>query len=166
MKKMLVLSAALLALANPAWAADPIERLEVDKMQAFRLNQLDWQAEASLPPGAQSALVVGDPGKAGVFVVMLRFPPNYPIPAHTHPFSEVITVMKGKLGNGMGETFDKTKGEVLQAGDSFVLPAEHAHYVWTADEETVVQLIATGPWGITYLNPADDPRKGASGKSD
>jgi hypothetical protein len=38
--------------------------------------------------------------------------------------------------------------------------------VWTADEETVVQLIATGPWGITYINPADDPRKGASGKSD
>lgn len=26
------------------------------------------------------------------------------------------------------------------------------------DAETVVQLHGTGPWGITYLNPADDPR--------
>lgn len=161
MKKIITFTAALFALASPVWAADPVERLAVDDMQAFRLEQLDWQAEASLPPGAQSALLVGDPSKAGVFVVMLRFPPNYPIPAHTHPFSEVITVIKGTLGNGMGKTFDKGKGDVLQAGDSFALPAEHAHYVWTEGEETVVQLIATGPWGITYLDPADDPRNGS-----
>jgi quercetin dioxygenase-like cupin family protein len=161
MKTIAMFAAVLIALANPAWAADPIERLAVSDMQAFRLGQLDWQAETSLPPGAQSALLVGNPSQDGVFVVMLKFPPNYPIPAHTHPFSEVITVLKGKLGNGMGKTFDKARGEVLQAGDSFALPAEHAHYVWTEDEETIVQLIATGPWGISYLDPADDPRHGS-----
>jgi hypothetical protein len=32
------------------------------------------------------------------------------------------------------------------------------HFVWT-EEETVVQLNGTGSWGITYVNPADDPRK-------
>jgi hypothetical protein len=48
---------------------------------------------------------------------------------------------------------------MLKAGSSFVLPAGHTHYVWTTDEETVIELIATGPWGITYTNPADDPRK-------
>lgn len=157
--KALLIAALLFALGHTAWAADSIERFEVDAMQTFRMSELDWQAEASLPPGAESVLLAGDPGKAGVFIVLLRFPPNYPIPAHTHPFSEAITVLRGSLGNGMGETFDKTKGEVLQAGDSFVLPANHAHYVWTEDEETLVQLIATGPWGITYLNPADDPRQ-------
>jgi hypothetical protein len=26
-------------------------------------------------------------------------------------------------------------------------------------EETVIQLHGVGPWGLTYLNPADDPRK-------
>ena len=161
MKTIEMFAAVLIALANPAWAADPIERLAVSDMQALRLGQLDWQAETSLPPGAQSALLVGNPSQDGVFVVMLKFPPNYPIPAHTHPFSEVITVLKGKLGNGMGKTFDKARGEELQAGDSFALPAEHAHYVWTEDEETIVQLIATGPWGISYLDPADDPRNGS-----
>ena len=25
--------------------------------------------------------------------------------------------------------------------------------------ETVVQLHGTGPWGINYINPNDDPRK-------
>jgi hypothetical protein len=26
-------------------------------------------------------------------------------------------------------------------------------------EETVIQLNGVGPWGLHYLNPADDPRK-------
>jgi hypothetical protein len=26
------------------------------------------------------------------------------------------------------------------------------------EEETVIQLHGTGPWGIQYLDPADDPR--------
>ena len=34
---------------------------------------------------------------------------------------------------------------------------EH-HYAW-ATGDTVVQVHAIGPWGITYVNPADDPRK-------
>jgi hypothetical protein len=28
-----------------------------------------------------------------------------------------------------------------------------------ADEETIVQISTTGPWGLTYVNPKDDPRK-------
>jgi hypothetical protein len=32
------------------------------------------------------------------------------------------------------------------------------HFAWTK-EETVVQLNGVGPWGITYINPKDDPRK-------
>jgi quercetin dioxygenase-like cupin family protein len=104
-------------------------------------------------------LLVGDPNKPGVFIARLKFPPNYQIPPHTHPFAEVVVVLSGKLGNGMGEKFDAEKGEVLKAGASFSLPAHHAHYVWTTDEETIVELIATGPWGITYTDPKEDPRK-------
>lgn len=58
----------------------------------------------------------------------------------------------------MGETFDKGSGEVLGVGSSVVVPGEHAHYTWTTDEETIVELIATGPWGITYIDPENDPR--------
>lgn len=72
--------------------------------------------------------------------------------------TEVLTVLEGEIGHGVGETLDRENGEILQAGDSFVLPADHAHYLWTNGEETIVQLIATGPWDITYTDPADDPR--------
>lgn len=163
MKKMLWLM--ILVMTSPVFAndkaenkaKDKIERLHADKMQSFTAANVQWKEEPILPKGAHSALLIGDPSKAGVFIVWLKFPPNYPIPPHTHPYTEVVTVLKGKLGNGMGEVFDK-KGEILKAGDSFVLPTGHTHYVWTEDEETIVELIATGPWGITYTNPKDDPR--------
>ncbi|OAI19918.1 hypothetical protein A1507_06130 [Methylomonas koyamae] len=147
-----------ISLANSAWAQDKIDRLHAETMASFKPDSVNWQAEPILPKGAQSAVLVGDPNKAGVFIAWLKFPPNYPIPPHIHPYTEVITVLRGKLGNGMGERFDVNQGEILKTGSSFVLPAGHSHYVWTTDEETIVELIATGPWGITYTNPADDPR--------
>lgn len=140
-------------------AQDKIDRMSADSMRSFTPDSVEWKDEPILPKGAKSALLVGNPTKAGVFIVWLKFPANYPIPPHTHPFAEVVTVLSGKLGNGMGEKFDMQKGEVLNAGSSFVLPTGHTHYVWTTDEETIVELIATGPWDITYTNPKDDPRK-------
>lgn len=135
-----------------------IDRMTIDTMETFTKQNLKWADEPILPKGAKSALLVGDPNKAGVFIAYLKFPPDYSIPPHTHPFAEVITVLQGKLGNGMGKKLEKRTGEVLGPGSSFTLPAGHTHYVWTADEETIVQLIATGPWGITYTNPKEDPR--------
>jgi hypothetical protein len=34
-----------------------------------------------------------------------------------------------------------------------------AHYAWFT-EPTVFQVHGVGPWGVTYVNPADDPRRG------
>ncbi len=158
MKKLIAL-VFILTFATSTYAQDKIDRMSANTMQSFTPETVQWKDESILPKGAQSALVVGDPRKAGVFIVWLKFPPNYPIPPHTHPYAEVVTVLSGTLGNGMGKTFDTKNGEILKAGSSFVLPAGHTHYVWTTDEETIVELIATGPWDITYTNPNDDPRK-------
>lgn len=157
--KSLLVALVLISLAGNAQAQDQIDRLTLDKMEVFNPDTLDWKDEPILPKGAKSVLLAGDPAKPGVFIAYLKFPPNYDIPPHTHPFAELITVLRGKLGNGMGEKFDKQSGKIVDAGSAFGLPANHAHYVWTTDEETLVQLVATGPWGITYTDPKDDPRK-------
>ena len=41
-----------------------------------------------------------------------------------------------------------------------MLPANMPHSVWTADTEFIVQVTGTGPFGLNYVNPADDPSKG------
>jgi hypothetical protein len=46
----------------------------------------------------------------------------------------------------------------LKAGGFAIAPKGMAHYAWFP-EETVIQIHGLGPSGITYVNPADDPRK-------
>ena len=41
----------------------------------------------------------------------------------------------------------------------FQLPATHPHCAWTTTEETLIQVHGVGPTDITFVNPADDPRK-------
>ena len=49
-------------------------------------------------------------------------------------------------------------GQAIPAGGFASVPATHPHYAWTT-EETLIQVHGVGPTDITFVNPADDPRK-------
>ncbi|HUH48468.1 MAG TPA: cupin domain-containing protein [Mycoplana sp.] len=120
-------------------------------------GDIKWApAPKVLPAGAEAAVLFGDPTKEGLFAFRLKLPPGYAIPPHTHPAYEVVTVISGTTNLGMGETADRGATRALPAGSFFALPPGMAHYVYF-DEETVVQVTTNGPWGIKYVNPADDP---------
>ena len=107
----------------------------------------------------QIATVVGDPTKSEDMVVLrIKFPPHFQMPPHTHPYSEVVTLISGRIGTNHGEKIENN-GYLLKPGSLWVYPARHPHYAWTEDEEAVIQVQFLGPGGMDYLNPADDPRK-------
>ena len=122
-------------------------------------DELKWDDVPSLPKGAKLAVIEGPMSQAVPFTVRLKFPANYSIPAHFHPAVERVTVLSGEFNMGVGEKFDKAKGHLLKPGGMMILEAKTPHFAWTTKTETVVQLHGTGPWGVTYVNPADDPRK-------
>jgi quercetin dioxygenase-like cupin family protein len=122
-------------------------------------QEIKWApGPASIPPGAEAAVLYGDPSKEGLFALRLKLPKGYAIPPHTHPKPEVVTVISGTFRLGMGEKADKGEAQALPAGSFFAMPPGMAHFAF-ADEDTVVQLNSTGPWSLTYVNPTDDPRK-------
>ena len=122
-------------------------------------QEIKWgPAPAVLPAGAEAAVLFGDPSKEGLFVLRLKLPAGYRVAPHTHPVDEVITVISGTFRMGMGQSADQRKAQALPAGSFFALPPGVAHYVST-NEETVVQISTVGPWGLTYINPTDDPRQ-------
>jgi quercetin dioxygenase-like cupin family protein len=125
--------------------------------QSVRTSDLKWVPVPSLPKGAQLAVIEGPMSEAVPFTVRLKFPANYAIPPHTHPAVERVTVLSGTLHMGMGAKLDRHGSEPVGAGDMMIMQPGTAHFAWTRGE-TVVQLHGTGPWGITYLNAADDPR--------
>lgn len=122
-----------------------------------RAAELKWAPVPSLPKGAQIAVIEGPMNQPSAFTVRLKFPANYRVPAHTHPAVERVTVLSGEFNVGVGKQFDAGSLMKLGAGDTIIMQPGTAHYV-LIEKETVVQLHGTGPWGITYLNAADDPR--------
>lgn len=115
-------------------------------------------APASLPPGAQAAVLEGDPSKPGAFTLRLKMPDGYAIAPHWHPADEHVTVIAGTFVMGLGERVDRSKGHALTAGAFALMPTGTRHFAWTRGE-TIIQLHGTGPWGINYVNATDDPRK-------
>ena len=152
MRQVLAISAVVLAgCISTAVAQDAHVMLSPDA--------LEWKpAPAVLPPGAQLAVLFGDPGKEGLFAMRLKMPAGYAVPPHTHPVDEVVTVISGNFKLGMGETAEKGAATTLPPGSFFALPPGSAHFAYT-DEETVVQISTNGPWALNYVNPEDDPRK-------
>lgn len=149
MKKIAVALVVLLGTAAAAWA-DAV---------ALNTGNIKWgDAPPIFPKGAKFAVIAGDPSAKGVFVVRMMLPPKYHIPAHNHPTDEYVTVISGGLYVGMGDKLDTSKGEKLSAGGFAVAPAGMNHYAWTTGK-TVVQVEAEGPFGMTYVDPADDPTK-------
>lgn len=121
-------------------------------------KDMKWTpAPASLPPGAQTSVIDGDPTKSGEFTMRIKLPANYKIPPHFHPADEHITVIEGSFSMGLGEKFDAKAAHVLKTGDYARMTMGTKHFAMTTSP-AVIQLHGSGPWGITYVNPADDPR--------
>ena len=127
---------------------------------AFTPDQVQFgPAPPSLRPGAQIAVLEGDPtASSGDFTVRLKMPDGYQIAPHTHPNRENVTVLQGTLKVGMGDQFDASKMMSFGAGSfAYVDPTMH-HYA-AASGETIVQIHGMSPLQINYINPADDPSR-------
>ncbi|MGY2052466.1 cupin domain-containing protein [Methylobacterium sp. JK268] len=116
-------------------------------------------APPALPRGTEISILAGDPEKPGPFTLRVRFPANTLVAPHTHATAESVTLLAGSLTHDMGETVDKARGKPLEKGGFVFLPANMPHSLWTSAEPATVQVSGTGPFGLTYINPADDPSR-------
>jgi ChrR-like protein with cupin domain len=124
-----------------------------------KADALKWiDGPPGLPAGAKIAVIAGDPSKPGPYVLRARMPDGYKIPPHWHPTTENVTVLSGTLHMGKGEKFDAQAAEALSAGGFASMPRGMRHFAYTSSE-TIIQIHGIGPFEITYVNPADDPRK-------
>jgi quercetin dioxygenase-like cupin family protein len=158
MRFALLLVTAILPLG--ALAAQESQSVSPQPRQAhvFTPEHLTWgPAPVILPAGARLAVLDGDPTKAGPFTMRLSMPAGYRIPPHFHQVDEHVTVISGAFQVGMGDTFDQGKLTTLPPGTFGVIPPGMRHFA-RADEATVIQLHGEGPWGLTYVNPADQPK--------
>ena len=129
-------------------------------------EEAQWgPAPPLIPPGAQIAVLAGNPMGAGAYTIRIKMPANYAIPAHSHPTDENVVVVSGALTFGMGDKLAKDAGsnKTLPPGGFALMPANMNHFAFTAAAETTIVLYGQGPVEFKYVNPADDPRNQSKG---
>ena len=145
------LSLAALLLTVPAARADD--------MVVARPDSLKWgNAPSALPKGARLAVIYGNPGDADPYVIRVKVPAGYQLPAHWHSTAESLTVLSGAVNVGMGDKLDRKASTKLEVGGFTYLPAKMNHFLWVS-VPTIFQIQAQGPFDIVYANPNDDPSK-------
>ncbi len=117
-----------------------------------------------IPPGAEIAVLSGDPGKAVAYAVRLKFPAGYAIAAHSHPTDENVVITSGAVTFGMGDKLVKNAGnKTLATGGYALMPANMNHFAYTTGGEATIVLYGVGPVEFKYVNASDDPRNAKKG---
>jgi hypothetical protein len=161
MRSLLIASVILLeaAAASAQGTAAVAQNATTGEMGLFTPSAIRWQdGPPSLRKGARMVVLEGNPAVEGMFTMRLWFPDGFEVAPHWHSQIEHVTIVSGILNFGMGEKFDRSATRAMPAGSFGFWPIGMKHFAWTTGE-TVLQLHGRGPWTVTYVNPADDPRQ-------
>jgi quercetin dioxygenase-like cupin family protein len=112
--------------------------------QIYRFEEIDWHVP--LGPGtdpnvAQAAADRGvgrkflAQGDAGFYAQVVRFPPGFDVPPHSHDHAEVFVVLEGTC------TFD---GEPMARHDSTVVEANEKYGFTAGDAGVQFLVVRTG----------------------
>ncbi|MEX2110734.1 MAG: SgcJ/EcaC family oxidoreductase [Gemmatimonadaceae bacterium] len=129
---------------------------EMGDLQMLAGSGLSWSdfTPTGFDPGMKLAVMHGDPGKKGDYVVRLMFPAGYRFPVHWHPTAEHLTVVSGTFQLGMGNAADWNALKSYAPGDFLYIPARHAHFGGsTAQVTSVIQLHGEGPFQVMLGAP-------------
>lgn len=95
-----------------------------------------------------SAILSGDPTKAGIYVMRLRVGAGVTFPPHYHDQDRHVTVIAGIWAFGTGDSGDCDDTIPLTAGSYAMHPEGAVHFDGSCGKEPVeVQIIGTGPVG-------------------
>ncbi len=100
-----------------AMAAPALAQGTSGKEVFINSKDIKWgDAPPSIPKGAKLAVLQGDPGKPGPFVIRLMLPPGFKLPPHAHSQDESLTVISGTFYFGTGDKIEMSKAHALNAG--------------------------------------------------
>jgi len=126
--------------------------------RAILSEEIEWKPFAAFPSQARLAVLVGEPTKAGPYVIRVKVPRGVKLMPHRHPEDRIYTVISGVFYVGVGDQFDSEQLQAYPPGAVIVLPGDTSHFHWAKSGEYITQVTAMGPLGLEYVHSQDDPR--------
>jgi quercetin dioxygenase-like cupin family protein len=124
-----------------AGAAPParIHQPDQDRFHAIRADDIKWTT-------------------FDAYTIRVKVPGDVKMMPHKHPEDRIYTVISGVFYIGLGEEFDESKLVAYAPGSVVILPGNQSHFHWARSGEYISQVTATGPLGMDYVDPHNDPR--------
>jgi hypothetical protein len=108
-------------------------------------DKVKWETVSGFP-GAERAVMVGDPSKPGFYAVMTKWlRGNHFSRPHFHPNDRFITVLKGTWWVGSGTKFDPDSTVPMPAGTFVTHYAKQVHFDGAKDEDAILLIVGDGP---------------------
>lgn len=121
------------------------------QVKGFLPGELPWEDNLN-KDGIQTAIAIGNPSNAELYVLFNKMAPQTLLSAHTHPDDRITTVISGVMYYGTGKKFEPTKVKSYPTGSVVYTPAGASHFIWAKDGETIIQQTGIGPTEIEFLD--------------
>lgn len=144
-----------LAVLCPTSALAQTKPVELDpKVLAFKLPaDIKWRDPAD-KAGTNQAVLLGDPAKPGLYIVLNKFKPGNFSRPHFHPNDRHITVVKGTWWIATGNKWDKDQMKPMPTGSHVTHYGGQVHWDGAKDEEAWVLIVGEGPGTSTPVEIA------------
>jgi hypothetical protein len=106
-------------------------------------NQIHWTADPKT--GDETAAVMGDVNKPGLYVVLVKWTPHHMSRPHFHANDRFITVLSGTWWVGTGAKYDPDSTVAMPTGTFVTHFKNQIHYDGAKDQETVLEIVGEGP---------------------
>ena len=105
-------------------------------------DDIKWVAN---PSGSETAVLVGDPSKPGLYVVLNKWKAHHNSKPHSHPNDRFITVISGTWWVGTGTDYNPDNLKPVSAGSFVTHYGNEVHYDGARDGDTILQIVGIGP---------------------
>jgi hypothetical protein len=105
-------------------------------------DQIKWEDETN---GARTAVLLGDPSKEGLYIILVKWLPHRMSHPHYHPNDRFINVISGTWWVGTGNKFDPNSTVPMPAGSFVTHYGKQVHYDGAKDEEVTLEIVGQGP---------------------
>ncbi len=104
--------------------------------------EIKWAAN---PGGSETAVLVGDPAKPGLYVVLTKWKAHHSSKPHSHPNDRFITVLSGTWWVGTGTDYDPEHLQPVPSGSFVTHYGNEIHYDGAKDGDTILEIVGIGP---------------------
>jgi quercetin dioxygenase-like cupin family protein len=130
------------SLALPAAETD-FKNLD-SKAIAIKLpNDIQWKGSGA--SGIEQIVIVGDPTKPGLYVVLAKWSAHHNSRPHFHPNDRFITVLSGTWWVSTGRNYDVDSMKPVPTGSVVTHFGNEVHYDGAKDGDVVLEIVGMGP---------------------